>query len=67
MTAHPVIFFSEIFPLKETMLQKESKADSFTGICSWDDFNSFTLDYVCAYPSHLRLQLKLLLCVLKSL
>lgn len=50
MTTHPVLLFSEISPLKETMLQKEVKADGFTGMCTWDDLNSLILDLcVCIF------------------
>lgn len=59
MTAHLVIVFSEISTLKETIFQKENKADSFTRMCNSDDLNSLTSDLcVCiSLPSEIMIKI----------
>lgn len=41
------------------MLQKQGKAGNFTGMCSWDDLNSLTLDLcVCiSLPSEITIKM----------
>lgn len=59
MTAHLAILFSEISTLKETILQKENKADSFTRMCNLDDLNALTSDLcVCiSLPSEMTVKI----------
>jgi len=59
MTAHLVILFSEFYTLKETMLQKENKARSFTRMGNSDDLNSLTSELcVClCLPSKITIKI----------